>query len=122
MPIETSLGQLTPFRRRGHLFFFSLAKPACRQTGRQAAKKSNRSLTVCRRPLRLCVFASAAADFFLSLLVYPPRRTGRSLKPTITVKNTLFKNFSLRTIAFPKKLDLPLTHHQEPVFSGTNRV
>ena len=44
MPIETSLGQLTPFRRRGHLFFFSLAKPACRQTGRQDAKKSNRSL------------------------------------------------------------------------------
>ena len=34
-------------------FFFILAKPACRQTGRQAAKKSNRSLPA-----------------------YPPRRTG----------------------------------------------
>ena len=49
MPIETSPGQLTPFRRRGHLFFFSLAKPACRQTGRQAAKKSNRSLPLAFR-------------------------------------------------------------------------
>jgi hypothetical protein len=48
MPIETSPGQLTPFRRGGHLFFFSLAKPACRQTGRQAAKKSNCSLTAYR--------------------------------------------------------------------------
>ena len=62
---------LRPPRR----IFFILAKPACRQTGRQAAKKSNRSLPLaclqqvgfspaCQRPLRLCVFASHS--FFLS--------------------------------------------------------
>jgi hypothetical protein len=49
MPIKKSPGQLPPVRRGGYrLYFFSLAKPACRQTGRQAAKKSNRSLTAYR--------------------------------------------------------------------------
>ena len=52
-------------------FFFILAKPACRQTGRQAAKKSNRSLPA-YPPRRTGLF-------FLSRAKAPSRNWGNSL-------------------------------------------
>jgi hypothetical protein len=92
-----------------------------------------------RRPLRLGDFAACPAElrgakFFFYFLLAQRRRdakespsihlsflvpclstAGRPLKPTITVKNALFKNFFARTILISKNLPLHLNHHQEPV-------
>ncbi len=52
MPIKTSHGQLTPFRRGGYrLYFLSLAKPACRQTYLSAPADRTQSRNWSNSPL-----------------------------------------------------------------------
>ena len=63
IPIKTSLGQLTPFRRRGHLFFFSLAK-AQRNLTALCLPTAGRSLVSCLSAGGLCVSASLRDLFF----------------------------------------------------------
>ncbi len=126
-----------PRRIAGRLFFFPRAKTQSPAFRRQLQRNCARSVFlpeafaawhICSLPRRIAgsqilflFFTRAKAQRRKGITFHPPlvpclSTAGRPLKPTITVKNALFKNFFARTILISKNLHLPLTHHQEPVY------